>query len=112
MLLTETPKLVNSARLLYDGIKNGGRHKAGVGGDAVAAEAPALGDAVDELRLRIDGVEAGLERQAELSSRMAAQEHALSEGLRAVSARATAALWLGGAALLMAAAAVLVALLR
>jgi len=112
LLLTETPKVVSSARRLYESVSQRGQRVAIAEADDEAAVSRTLSDAVDELTLRVGDIENGLERQAELSSRMAAQERALSEGLRTVFSRATAALWLAGAALVVAAATLVVTLLR
>ena len=110
--LTEAPKVVESARRLYGKLSRTEQPQSEAPPEVESDGLPAVLDEMAELRTRLNDLESDLTRQAELASRMAAQEEALSQGLQAVSGRATAALWLSGGAALLAAVAIVVALLR
>ncbi len=66
----------------------------------------------EDVGVRLDGLDADQERQAELIARIAARNEELAQALRVVSARATVLVWVSGVALVLAFVAVGVALLQ
>ena len=109
--LNTAPTLVSSARLLFETLSKGNQ-----GADKPAFEEPEVPyeptAVIDELRARLDELAVNDTKQAELASRIAAQQEALSLGLRAVSTRVAVLVWLAGLALVLASSAVVIALLR
>ena len=67
---------------------------------------------LDELRLRIERLEANETRQAELVSRMADQDQALSDGLQLLAARVDKLLWVAIIALVLSSTLLLIEIFR
>ena len=109
LLLKDAPKLVNSARQLYETF---GKRDRGTPPATGSVSVSDLSTGVQELRSRLEEVGAGQETQAAVVSRMAVQEEALSRGLQAVAARLTVLLWVSGGALALAAVAVVLSIVR
>ena len=111
-VLTTAPPIVSSAHLLYETLIKR-RERRGPAGDATQAEAPPeVSTAIDEVRSRVESLEASGIDQAKLIAQMAAQEEALSSSLRAVSSHLTALLWVSVSALVVSSVALVLALLR
>ena len=111
-VLSTAPPIVSSARLLYETLSKR-REMRRQASDGTEAEAlPEVSTAIDEVRLRVESLEASGIDQSELIAQMAAQEEAQSGGLRAVSSRLTALLWVSVTALVVSSAALVIALLR
>ena len=99
-LIDRAPWLVGSARDLYETLRK--RR------DEPADRPPTIGD----ISSRLDELEGLQTRQAELLSRMAAQEEAISRGLRIVSMRLLAAALAALGAIILALIALVVAAVR
>ena len=69
LLVNQAPELVNSARRLYETIKDRNR--------SPDPESPTVEDEINHLRLRLDESESNITSQAELSSQLATQLQAL-----------------------------------
>ena len=109
LVLKDAPKLANSARQLYQTI---GKRDRGASPTTEAEGLSEVSAGVRELRSRVERLEAGEETRAELLSRMAVQEEALSRGLQGVAARLTVLLWVSVGALALAAVAVVLSIVR
>ena len=101
-LLGHAPWLVDSARDLYETLRNR-REK---------PESQPLSATLEDISSRLDELEDHQTRQAELLSRMAAQEEAISRGLRIVSTRLLALALAALVAIILALIALVVAAVR
>jgi hypothetical protein len=111
LILKEAPKIVREARQVYELVSRR-RAEAQFRARLDPADLPAVPDALNELRYRVDEMEAHNARQAELISQLAAQGEALSEALEATAGRLGLMMWVAGGAVLVAAASLAVALLN
>ncbi len=102
MLLDRAPWLVDSAKELYETLRKRREEP----------EGQPLSATIGDISLRLDELEAHQTRQAELLSQMAAQEEAISRGLRTVSTRLLAATLVALGAVILAIIALVVAAVR
>ena len=109
MILTTAPAAVDSARLLYNGLKRRREGRASPSPTEEPDSHPQITKTIRQMRSRIDQLEVDSTRRAELISQLASQEEALARGLQAISARLTLLVWVSGAALVLATAAVVIA---
>ena len=112
VILASAPTIVDTARRLYDRLREKSANGASLLASPESVSLPELATAIDELRPRLDALQANAAAQADLTARMAAQEEALSQGIQALSSRITLLLWISSAALLSSVIAVGVAVLR
>ena len=102
LLLDRAPWLVDRSKDLYDSLRN--RRE--------GPEAEPISVTVGDISSRLDELEDHQTRQAELLSQMAAQEEAISRGLRTVSTRLLAATLVALGAVILAMGALVVAAVR
>ncbi len=110
-ILTEAPKIVREARQLHEVV---GKNRVEVRSSPRVSmnDLPEVSEALDELRLRIDEIEAHDAKQGELIAQIAAQGEALSQGLQIVVGRMNAMAWIAAIATLVAVIALVVAVLN
>ncbi len=101
-LLGHAPWLVDNAKDLYESLRKRREEP----------EDQPLSVTIGDISSRLDELEDHQTRQAELLSRMAAQEEAISRGLRIVSTRLLAAALAGLGAIILALIALVVAAVR
>jgi predicted neutral ceramidase superfamily lipid hydrolase len=102
LLLREAPKMVREARQLYETI--GRRRAATKSSPRINTDDPGeVSEVINELRARIDEMEANNARQVELISQLASQGEALSEALETIAQRMSALVWITIGAIVVAA---------
>ncbi len=101
-LLERAPWLVDNAKELYESLRKRREEP----------EGQPLSATIEDVSSRLDELEDHQTRQAELLSRMAAQEEAISRGLRIVSTRLLAAALAALGAIILALIALVVAAVR
>lgn len=102
MLLDRAPWLVDRSKDLYETLRKRREEP----------EDQPLSVTIDDVSSRLDELERHQTRQAELLSKMAAQEEAISRGLRTVSTRLLAATLVALGAVILAMIALVVAAVR
>ena len=111
LILRTTPQIVGEARKLYEVVSKS-RSTAKSSPRVQIDDLPEVSESLNELRLRIEEMEAHDAKQAELISQMAAQAEALSRGLQTVSSRTAVLLWIATGATLVAVIALVIAVLK
>ena len=108
-LINSAPKIMETARKFYADLKERHRPQDAAAADADLEISPGLRKRFADLEQRLATLETDESVQAELVSQMAAQEEALSRGLRALSMRVTLLLWVSVGAALVAVTAIVIA---
>lgn len=101
---------METARRFYVDLTERRRSQDSAAADADPDIPSGLGRHFSDFEKRLTTLEADESVQAELVSQMAAQEEALSLGLRALSTRVTLLLWVSVGAVLVAVAAIVIAI--
>jgi hypothetical protein len=110
-LITTSLKIADSARRWYDTLSRRKSQQGSISPVAEPETLASLSTAVQQTITRLEETESDLAEQAQLISRMATQEEALSRGLQAISTRLTMLLWVSWGALLLGSIALVIAFL-